>query len=237
MARCVTSSSSTHEHRRGRAADRARGAALGRRTAVDDRARGQRASARHRFWPRSATSAGSGRHASWSPISGLTRRFDGRSRPRRADLQARVGVRRAGRWSRRHGASSVKPGAAAPTNESAPAATARPSLLWRAEARDPVLVPTLPRRGLRPPAAVADREEAAAARDHRRRPGAEGRSALGVWATRERMQPRRARARPSRPRPPTKRHGPRLASSQATDRAKAAHQPGKVGASVTPGRA
>jgi transposase len=43
-----------------------------------------------------------------------------------------------------------------------------------AQAREPVLVPAHPRRGLRAPAAVADHQEAAPARDHRRRPDAEG---------------------------------------------------------------
>jgi hypothetical protein len=42
------------------------------------------------------------------------------------------------------------------------------------QARRPVLVPAQPRRGLRPPAAVADGEEAAPARDPRRRGDAEG---------------------------------------------------------------
>ena len=43
-----------------------------------------------------------------------------------------------------------------------------------AQARDPVLVSALPRRGLRPPAAIADRQEAPVARDHCGRPDGEG---------------------------------------------------------------
>ena len=45
--------------RRGRAADRQRGAAVVRSAPVDDRARRERDLRRRRFWPRSATSAGS----------------------------------------------------------------------------------------------------------------------------------------------------------------------------------
>ncbi len=124
--------------RRGRAADRPRGAALGRRPAVADRARGQR-DLRGVVSPRSATSAGLAARGSWSPISGLTRGFASRAASRPAAAGSPSGGRRprAGRWSRRHAALSVSPGRCAPsTSGSAPAAaTARPSLPRRASSR------------------------------------------------------------------------------------------------------
>jgi transposase len=49
-----------------------------------------------------------------------------------------------------------------------------------AQARVPVLVPADPRRGLRPPAAIADREEAPPARGPRGRPDTEGQAHRGV---------------------------------------------------------
>ena len=66
----------------------------------------------------------------------------------------------------------------------------------RAQARGAVLVPAHPRRGLRPPAALADRQKAAAGRDHRRRPDPEGQADRRLRHPRT-DAPRRARARPA----------------------------------------
>ena len=57
----------------------------------------------------------------------------------------------------------------------------------RPQARDTVLVPAPPRRGLRPPAALADRAEAAPARVTAGAPTRKGKP-TGVWATREQMR-------------------------------------------------
>ena len=97
----------------------------------------------------------------------------------------------------------------------------------------PVLVSALPRRGLRPPAAVADRQEAPVARDHRRRPDAEGQADRRLGHPRA-DAPSRARARPAG-RGLLHANGPRLASGRRQP--KASPRPAKVGASVTPGHA
>ena len=96
----------------------------------------------------------------------------------------------------------------------------------RAQARVPVLVFAHPRRRLRPPAALADSQEAAAARDPRRCPDTQKGTPTGVWATREAM-----------------RDGERRLAEQAEASYKRmvrdwqATTPKKMGASVTPGRA
>ena len=82
----------------------------------------------------------------------------------------------------------------------------------RAQARGAVLVSALARRGLRPPAAVADRQEAPAGRDHRRRPDPEGQADRRLRHPRA-DAPRRARARPAG-RGLLHAHGPRLAGRQ-----------------------
>ena len=66
----------------------------------------------------------------------------------------------------------------------------------------PVLVPAHPRRGLRPPAAVADRQEAAPARDPRRRPDAQGQAHRRPGPPASGCA-RQSASSPSRPRPPT----------------------------------
>src|SRR5271169_296679 len=79
----------------------------------------------------------------------------------------------------------------------------------------PVLVFAHPRRGLRPPAAIADRQEAQAARDPRRGPDAEGHAdrRMGHQAgdARGRAQARRAG------RGLLRADGPRLAGSRAEE--------------------
>src|SRR5260370_15247365 len=77
----------------------------------------------------------------------------------------------------------------------------------------PVLVPAHPRRGLRPPPALPDRQEATAARDPRRRPNSEGhpdrRVGHQAGNARRRAQARRAS------RGLLQANGPRLAGSHA----------------------
>jgi transposase len=95
----------------------------------------------------------------------------------------------------------------------------------RAQARRAVLVAAQPGRGLRPPAAVADREEAAPAGDPRRRTDADGHQHRDLGDQAE-DAPGRARARPAG-RGLLQADGPRLAGDSGAE----------VGASVTPGRA
>ena len=110
------------------------------------------------------------RRGSWSPISGLTRASasPAASPPAAGGSPSGARRRRAGRWSRRPGASSGQPGPLHAFYERIRARRGhgKAVVACGAQARDPVLVPAHPRRGLRPPAAVADRQEAAAARDH-----------------------------------------------------------------------
>jgi hypothetical protein len=79
----------------------------------------------------------------------------------------------------------------------------------RAQARDPLLVPTDPRGGLRPPATLADQTDAAPPRAHRRRPQEHAGRCRQVG-----HQPADPRSR-ARTRPPSRSvlqaHGPRLA--------------------------
>ena len=86
-----------------------------------------------------------------------------------------------------------------------------------------------PRRGLRPPAAVADRQEAPPARAHRRRPAIQQRTPPGSGRPTTRCA-RPSAGSPSRPRRPTSRWS-------ATGRPARSSKRTKVGASVTPGRA
>ena len=85
----------------------------------------------------------------------------------------------------------------------------------RAQARGAVLVPAAPRRGLRPPAAVADRAEAAPARAHRRRAGPQGQALRRVGHARKDAPSREAarRAGPS----VLRARGPRPASRTAEE--------------------
>ena len=97
----------------------------------------------------------------------------------------------------------------------------------RAQARGAVLVPAHARRGLRPPAALADGQEAPPARDPRRRAGAQGQALRRVGHARRRCARPRSSS-PRRPRPPT---SGRFATGKAATPKK------DVGASVTAERA
>ena len=91
-----------------------------------------------------------------------------------------------------------------------------------------------PRRGLRPPAALADRQEAPAGRDHRRRPGPEGQADRRLGHPRsgcaeaERALAQQAEA--SYTRMVSDWHAARPQKTKPA-------APSEVGASVTPGRA
>jgi transposase len=140
------------------------------------------------------------------------------SEPRRPDLQARVGVRALG--AGRGGVErrpSARPAARILRADPQPPRPRKGRRRFGAQARRAVLVSALPGRGLRSPAAVADRQKAAVARDHRRHhPGAEGQADRRVGHPRA-DAPRRARARPTG-RGLLHADGPRLASSQAGER-------------------
>jgi hypothetical protein len=79
------------------------------------------------------------------------------------------------------------------------------------QARVPVVVAAQPRRGLRLRAALADQEEDAPPRAHRRRPRWQG--GRDIWSTNDAMRP--GRTRPRAPSPARLRtHGPRLEGQQ-----------------------
>jgi hypothetical protein len=96
-------------------------------------------------------------------------------RPRADGSPSRARPPRAGRSSRRPGRPSSSQGPCArSTSASAAGAAARSPRRRRAQARGAVLAPAVARRGLRPRPAVADGQEAAPARDPRRRADAQG---------------------------------------------------------------
>ena len=135
----------------------------------------------------------------------------------RADLQAGLAAGALGAGRGRLVAWSSSPARCTrSTSASAPAAATQIAVV--AVARKlavPVLVPAHPRRGLRPPAALADRQEAAPARDPRRRADAQGHQHRHLGDPAE-DAPSRARARPTG-RGLLQADGLRLASSSAEE--------------------
>ena len=126
------------------------------------------------------------------------------------------------RSSRRAGARSAsRARCARSTSASAPAAATRSRSSPRAQARLPVLVPAHPRRGLRLRPALADQEEAAPARAHRRRPRHKGSPASGPTNEAMRQAERELAHQAER----------------AYERTVADWQQKQRGASATPGRA
>ena len=107
----------------------------------------------------------------------------------RADLQARLRARAlgAGRGGLERGP-AARPAARVLRAHPRPPRPRQGDRRDRPQARDPVLVPAHPRRGLRPPAAVADQQEAPPARDHRRRAEAPTAAPPGSGAPTEPMR-------------------------------------------------
>ena len=171
--------------------------------------------------------------ASWSPTSGLdpqgapVRRAAG---PLGRHLKARIGVGAlgAGRGDLERGQPARAAARVLPADQGAPRAW-QGDRRHRAQAGGAVLVHAHPRSGLRPPAAVADRPEAAAARARRRRPRPQGQSppASGSPITKMRRAEKQLAAQAQ-------------ASYERTVRDWQASAPNKkkeAGASVTAGRA
>jgi len=120
---------------------------------------------------------GSRARASWSATSASIRASSSRGQARRRTGGSRSRARSgpATRSSRLAGASSASPGRSTPSMRVfALGVGTRSRWSRRPQARLPVLVPAQPRGGLRLPAALADAEEAAPARDPRRHADAQG---------------------------------------------------------------
>ena len=166
-----------HRDRGGRAPDRGRGARVCGDQAADDRPRRQRDRRRHVHGPGRRDRPAVTARASWSATSGSTRAWPSRARPRdpRTDLKAGIGLGppRPGRVQL-VGGPPAGPAARLLWARPRPPRPQRGDRRGRAQARLPVLVPAQPPRGLRLPAALADRQEAAAARAPRRRAVAQG---------------------------------------------------------------
>ena len=155
--------------------------------------------------------------ANWSATSARIRASTSpaRRRPRAGGSQSRARRRRAGRWSNRRAWSSNRARCTRSTSASGPAAATRsPSWPARASSRC-CSVPAHASPGLRPPAALADSQEATPARDPRRRQAAQGHQhrRLGDQTA---DAPSRAHARPTG-RGLLQAHRLRLASSCAEE--------------------
>ena len=225
--------------RRGRAADRARGAGLAARAPVDDRARRERdlrrdVSGRGRRHPPLPH-----RRRRWSGYLGLDPRVrQSGNEPASGGRISKRGSASA-RWVLVEAAWSVvqQPGPLRAFYQRLRARRGHGKAIVAVARKLAVLFWCLltPRRGLRPPAALADRQKAPAGRDHRRRPDPAGQADRRVRHPRTDAR-RPSASSPSRPRPPTRGWSPTgKPPGRQTDQASASRT--QAGASVTPGRA